>query len=130
MGGRENVRGVEGVMNGVGVAGGLGEAQMETAPASPGHMGPYAVKYFPALFVRVEAVIEERAEEPAALRRTEAYSALHFSVLPDVGNVVAHRRRAQPCERRIFGGVNNLVVSAGPESRRVFDVASIRRKAP
>ena len=58
---REDIRRVEKIQEGVGVAGRLREAVVEAAAPAASHVREHAVEDPPLALVAVEAVVEERA---------------------------------------------------------------------
>ena len=135
VGEREDVRRVELVEVGVGVAGGLGEAVVETAAPAAGHIGDHAVEDPAPALVAVEPVVEEGAEEPAALGDAEAEGAVEVvradaervgAVVAEAADQVADPRRAEPHQRRVLRPVHDFVDAVGLEAALDPDRAVVR----
>ena len=114
----EDVRRVELVHVGVGVARGLREAVVEAAAAAAGHVGDHPVEHPAALFVAVEPVEHEGPQEAAALGDPEADGAGDVAggdpeflgaVMAEQGHEVADAGRPEAHQRRVVGPVHHLV---------------------
>ena len=110
--------GVEHVHVGVGVPGGLREAVVEAAAAPARHVRDHPVEHPASLFVAVEPVEHEGAQEAPALRDPETDGARDVapgdseflgSVVAEQGHEVPDAGRSEPHQRRVVGPVHDLV---------------------
>ena len=109
------------------IARGLREAMIEAAPAGAGDVRPQSVEDPVALFVGIEAIVEELAQEAAALRSAEADGALHLALLLHISDVIADGGGSQARNGGVLAGVNHVVNAARFEAGGVFDAGCARR---
>ena len=109
---------------------GLREAVIETPAARSRHMRPKAVEHLSPLLIRVEAVIQKRAQEPAALRRSETNRAFGLAALLHVRHVIPDRGRAQAHQRRVLCLIHDFVDAPRLEPRVVLGVRAVRAEPP
>ena len=131
----EDVGGIEGVQKRMAVARRLGEAMVEASAARSGHVRHHAVEDAAALFIAIETVIKERAQETSALGDAEAVGAFDVVVLVaeqgvvsdavvKEGDEVADGGGAEADERRILRLVDQFVDAAGIEAGLQDDVGA------
>ncbi len=77
----EDIGGIEGIQKRMAVARRLRETMVEASAPRPGHVHHHAVKYAAALLILIETVIEEGAQETAALGNAEAVGVFDVFVL-------------------------------------------------
>ena len=135
VGEREDVGGVELVQERMSVPGRLGEPVVEAAAAATGDVRHHAVKRLPLRLVGVEPVIEEGAQEPAALRdpprdgpieRAGWDRQLRRRRILEVRDGVAHGGRSQPDERRVLGDIHHVVEPVRLEPAFEIDTGPVR----
>ena len=95
-------------------------------------MGYEAVEHIPARFVAVQAVVQEGAQEPPALRHAEGVGAFQVAIgiETQVRRYVAGSRQPQPGYGCAGGGVDDLVHLARLESSFQVHVARIGYAPP
>ena len=108
----------------------LTETDIEAAAARAAHVRPHALEDPGALFVRVEAIVQEGAQEAAALRSAEADGPLHHAGLLQVRDIVADGRRTESGNCRILAFVDHLIDAAGHKTRLELNAAAVLREAP
>ena len=130
----EDVGGVEEIHRRVAIARGLGEALVEAAATGAGDVGPNAIEDHFALFISVDALMEKRAQEAAALRRAVADGAFHD--LPGYGEAgraafqerdeVANGDHAEAADGGVFGGIDELVRLPGLKAGQHLDLIAVQ----
>ena len=115
---------------GLRVARGLGEAIIETAAARSGNVRQNAVERNASFFVRIEALIEEVAQEAPILRNAFAIDACRGSdgigCVLGIGREVAYRGEAAAGHDRIGDHVNIFVDFSGLKAAVQVDMAVTR----
>src|SRR5580692_4064436 len=104
---------------------------IEAATAGAGDVRPNSVEDLAVLFVGIESVVDEGAEEAAALRGAESDGALHEiahvaeqqgrSTILEERDQVADAGRPQPDQSRILRLIDSFVDAGRLESGIEFD---------
>ena len=120
----------------VAVARGLREAVVERAAPGPGHLDEDAVEDAPPLLVLVAALLEEVAEEAAALRdavaqgkRDARQRVLRSGLALEEADEVARGGEAAAGDARVAAAVDDLVDAPRLEARRRARPSTSRRSA-